>query len=86
MVTHLIRPVAENFLDDWIDKVCKADPLPDELDLEDDESIPTGLTLTPKEIEAAWVALGRWQSMETFSRTERPLRSRGTKWRGAAAS
>jgi hypothetical protein len=76
MVTHLNRPVADNFPDEWIDEVCEADPLPDDFDLEDDESIPTGLTLTPEEVEAACVELGRWQSVETFSRTERPLRLR----------
>ena len=76
MVTHLSRPVADNFPDEWIDKVCEADPLPDDFDPEDEGSIPTGLTLTPKEIEAACVELGRWQSVETFSRTERPLRLR----------
>jgi hypothetical protein len=76
MVTHLSRPVADNFPDEWIDKVCEADPLPDDFDLEDDESIPTGLTLTPEEIEAACVELERWQLVETFSRTERPLRLR----------
>jgi hypothetical protein len=68
--------VADNFPDEWIDKVCEADPLPVDFDLEDDDSVPTGLTLTPKEIEAACVELGRWQSVETFSRTERPLRLR----------
>jgi hypothetical protein len=68
--------VADNFPDEWIDKVCEADPLPDDFALEDDESIQTGLTLTPEEIEAAYVELGRWQSVETFSRTERPLRLR----------
>jgi hypothetical protein len=68
--------VADNFPDEWIDEVCEADPLPDDFDLEDDESIPTGLTLTPEEAEAACVELGRWQSVETFSRTERPLRLR----------
>jgi hypothetical protein len=68
--------VADNFPDEWIDKVCEADPLPDDFDLEDDESIPTGLTLTPKEIGAACAELGRWQTVEMFSRTERPLRLR----------
>jgi len=76
MVTHLSRAVADNFPDEWIDKICEADPLPDVFDLEDDESIPTGLTLTPEEIEAACAELGRWQSVETFSGTERPLRLR----------
>ena len=76
MVTHLSRPVADNFPDEWIDKICEADPLPDDFDLEDDEPIPTGLTLTPKEIEAACVELGRWQSVETFNRTERRFRLR----------
>jgi hypothetical protein len=76
MVIHLSRPVSDNFPDEWIDKVCEADPLSDDFDLEDDESIPTSLTLTPKEIEAAGVELGRWQSVETFNRTERRLRLR----------
>jgi hypothetical protein len=75
MVIHLSRPVADNYPDEWIDKVCEADP-PDDFDLEDDESIPIGLTLTPKEMEAACVELGRWQSVETFNRTERRLRLR----------
>lgn len=68
--------MADNFPDEWIDKVCEADPLPDHFDLEDDGPIPTGLTLTLKEIEAACIDLGRWQSVETFSRTERLLRLR----------
>src|SRR5882762_195717 len=76
MVTPLSRPVGDNFPDECIDKVCEADPLPDDFDLEDDEPIPVGLPLTPKEIEAACVELGRWQSVETFSSAERPLRLR----------
>lgn len=69
--------MADNFPDEWIDRVCEADPiLHDDLDLEDDEPVPAGLTLTPKEIKTAYLELGRWQSVDTFARKERALRLR----------
>lgn len=71
------RPVTENFPDEWVDEVCEAEPLPDDLDL-DDEPIPVGPPLTPAEIDSARVQLARWQSVDAFQSIENSLRLRNT--------
>lgn len=65
-----------NFPDEWIDDVCEADPLTDDLDLEDDEHVPEGLPPTQEEIDAGYVELVRWQSARAFQKIEKPLRLR----------
>jgi hypothetical protein len=51
--------------DEWIEKVCEADPLPDDPDDGDDERV-IGPPLTTEEIQAAQVRLARWQCVQTF--------------------
>jgi hypothetical protein len=52
--------------DEWIEKVCEGDPLPVDLD-DDDESSVIGPPLTTEEIQAAQVRLARWQSVQAFN-------------------
>ena len=66
-----------DFPDEWIDKVCEADPLLDDLGLED-EPIPTGPPLNREEIDAACAELTRWHSADAFQSIEKPLRLRNT--------
>ncbi|MDH8270668.1 hypothetical protein QIG44_26770, partial [Klebsiella pneumoniae] len=66
-----------DFPDEWIDEVSEADPLPDDLDL-DDEPIPVEPPLAPDEIDSAHLELARWQSADAFQRIEKSLRLRNT--------
>jgi len=68
--------MAENFPDEWIDEVCEADQLPDDLDLEDEEPSPAGPPLTLEEIDAACAGLAKWQSVGAFRSAEKTLRNR----------
>lgn len=71
------RLVTEDFPDEWIDEVSEADPLPDDLYL-DDEPIPVEPPLAPDEIDSAHLELARWQSADAFQRIEKSLRLRNT--------
>ena len=66
-----------DFPDEWIDKICEADPRLNDLDLED-EPILTGAPLTREEIDDACAELTRWQSTDAFQNIEKPLRLRNT--------
>jgi hypothetical protein len=68
--------VADKFPDEWIDEVWEADPPPDGLDLEDDDSVPRDPPPTREEIEAGCAKLARWQSASAFLSIEKPLRLR----------
>jgi hypothetical protein len=55
--------MADEF-DDWIDKVCEADPLTIEADDE-----PRGPPLTDSDLDAGLALLIQWQSAQTFAST-----------------
>ena len=52
--------------DEWIDRVCEADPLPDDVG-DDDDSIVRGPPLTSEEIDFAKDRLAKWQSARSFN-------------------
>jgi hypothetical protein len=62
--------------DEWIEKVCEAEPLPVDLDDDDDGESVIGPPLTTEEILAARVRLARWQCVKTFSSDTKTLCNR----------
>jgi hypothetical protein len=54
--------------DDWIDKACEADPLPNDVGDDSWTVAPRGPPLTQEEIDAAGTRLAKWQSAEVFSK------------------
>jgi hypothetical protein len=63
-------------LDKWIEDVCEADPLPVDLDDDDDGASVMGPPLTPEEIQAARDRLTRWQGVKVFSADTKALCNR----------
>jgi hypothetical protein len=53
-------------LDKWIENFREADPLPVDLDDDDDGEPVIGPPLTTEEIQAARVRLARWQCAKAF--------------------
>jgi hypothetical protein len=70
MITLLSRSVADDFPDEVREAVS------DDLDLEDDESVPADPSPTPEEIDAACAELSKWQPVGAFQRVEKPFRLR----------
>jgi hypothetical protein len=62
--------------DDWIDKACEADPLPNDVGDDSWTVAPRGPPLTQQEIDAAGTRLAKWQSAEVFSKDVMELRNR----------
>jgi hypothetical protein len=62
--------------DEWIEKVCEADPILVDLDDDDVGEPVVGSSLTPEEIQVARIRLARWQCVKAFSATPRRASSR----------
>lgn len=66
--------MSSDSVDDWIDELPEAGPLP--VDMDDDEDKPVGPTLTSEEIDAARIRLAQWQPVEAFSEDVKALCNR----------
>jgi hypothetical protein len=62
-----MRLTPNDEIDDWIDRPLEADPLPADIDDDDDE--PVGPPPTESELHAAQQLLVHWQSPDDFSNT-----------------
>jgi hypothetical protein len=62
--------------DEWIEKVCEADPILVDLDDDDDGEPVVGPSLTPEEIQVARIRLARWQCVKAFSADTKALCNR----------
>jgi hypothetical protein len=63
MIRESKNPTSRDSLDDWIDQVCEADPLPSYVDEPEPECGPP---LTRAECDDARIALAAWQAPDNF--------------------
>ena len=66
-------PAPRDALDDWIDQVCEADPLPPYVEEIEPERGPS---LTEDECDAARIALAAWQAPRDFGAATKALSDR----------